>query len=43
MAADAKLRAAKTQDAFQQRAFKQANKWLKVAEDVEQMRVSSLS
>jgi hypothetical protein len=38
MAADAKLRAAKTKDAFQQRAFNQAaDNWLKVADDVEQM------
>jgi hypothetical protein len=38
MAADANLRAAKTKDAFQQRAFKQAaDSWLKVADDVERM------
>jgi hypothetical protein len=47
MAADAKLRAAKTNDAFQQRAFEQAaHNWLKVADDVERMernRTSALS
>jgi hypothetical protein len=47
MAAHANLRAAKTKDTFQQRAFKQAaDNWLKIADEVERIernRTSALS